>query len=517
MLMEHKVVPVTGFKVVDDAAGIVEAFVSVTGAVDSVRDRIVPGAYEKTLVTRTPKGVWSHNWDQPVSKTLSAEEVFPGDSRLPAKTRSGEDWPTGAGALLVKTQFNVGDGDNPGTQRARDAYSDVKFYGADQEWSIGYNVPPGASRVDGKTGVRELTHVELFEYSPVLFGAMSLTATAGVKEAQQAWRAALEAGTAKEGQVATVEREEAAAVLGAGLSPGEKDGEEAVTEDQPVAEGIPVTTPADVIHQAAPGHTGDGAGVALEQRPEEELPATGPTERPKAAEFTVRLSAAGKGAIDEAKGWYAAEAQKDDCDGLALLDEFTRRVTAITEDPANVEVQSVDILDGKAMVTLTGSFEERVQACQRSLRDALSDVGEELDLDLDDRDDWGYPRWYVTTEATFNNRVVAVAYDLNGDSQPRYFEASYAFDGQQAALRNLREVRIEATVAAKGEERLESMRLSVALFRKAAGREVPTPAPLDQVPVTSEAKDGEPEEGEFTVVTLSEADLLLLERLKLAV
>lgn len=134
MKMEHKVVPVTGFKVIDAARGIVGAFVSVTGVVDEVRDRIIPGAYQKTLISRTPKGVWSHDWDNPISKTLAAEELLPGDDRLPTKTRDGQDWPSNAGALYVETQFNIGDGENPGTQSARDALSNVMFYGEDQEW-----------------------------------------------------------------------------------------------------------------------------------------------------------------------------------------------------------------------------------------------------------------------------------------------------------------------------------------------------------------------------------------------
>lgn len=539
--MEHKVVPVTGFKVVDDQAGIVEAFVSVTGAVDSVKDRIIPGAYEKTLVARTPKGVWSHNWDQPVSKTLSAEEVFPGDDRLPKKTRTGDEWPATAGALLVRTQFNVGDGENPGTQRARDAYSDVKFYGEDQEWSIGYNVPPGASKVDGKTGVRELSYIDLYEYSPVLFGAMSLTATAGVKEAQEAWKAAVEAGEAKEGQVTEVEdppelslaealvvpagtpREAATQMLQDAVT---GKGQEAVTEDTPVVpptpvatgfnevtDDTPITTPQDPIHQVVQGHTGDSAGVDLEARPAAEV--VPEVEEPKTAEFVVSLSAAGEQAMADLKTWFSGEMAKADHDAGKLIEELTERQKALMEDKANVAITAVEVdTEGKAMVTLTGSYEERQQALSRQAS------GIRDNFDLDGEDDWGYPRYYLTTEATFNNRVVYAAYDLNGEDPVRYFEAGYTFDGQQATLKGTREVRVEASVAAKGAERLESMRLSTALFRKAAGQEVPTPAPLDKAPAVTilpgafEVTFTEGEKVE-EMEALTEADLLLLERLKL--
>lgn len=179
MQMEHKVVPVVGQKVLDDDQGIVETIVSVTGVVDEVDDDIRPGAYAKTLLARTPKGVWGHDWMTPVSKTLAIEELLPGDNRLPAKTRNGDAWPSGAGGLLVKTKFNLE------TQRGRDAYSDVKFFGDEQEWSIGYQVPVGGSKMNQKTGVREIETIDLYEYSPVLFGAMPLAHTSSVKTAQQ--------------------------------------------------------------------------------------------------------------------------------------------------------------------------------------------------------------------------------------------------------------------------------------------------------------------------------------------
>lgn len=177
---------------VDRKRGIVTAIVSVTGIEDRVKDVIHPGAYKKTLVERKPKGVWSHDWDKPISKTLEAVELQPGDSRLPKTMRgpggTSVPWPGDAGGLLVKTQFNLlGD-------RGKQALADVEFFADDQEWSIGYNVPPGGARVEAKSGVRHIYEVDLFEYSPVLFGAMPAAATVStgwdVKSAQHAVKAA---------------------------------------------------------------------------------------------------------------------------------------------------------------------------------------------------------------------------------------------------------------------------------------------------------------------------------------
>ena len=154
-----------------DADGIVEAIVSVTNIVDSVNDVIEPGAYKNTLRKRNPKGVWSHDTNIPVAKTLKVEELMPNDERLPDDLRQQN-----AGALLVKMQFNLN------TSRGRDAFHDVQFFAEEQEWSIGYSVPEGKATTDEKTGVRFIKQLELYEYSPVLFGAAPSTRTLSVKD-----------------------------------------------------------------------------------------------------------------------------------------------------------------------------------------------------------------------------------------------------------------------------------------------------------------------------------------------
>ncbi|MGV8972198.1 MAG: HK97 family phage prohead protease [Rhodoglobus sp.] len=194
--MDHKALPINDFKVLDAGEGIVECIVSVTGIKDNVDDVIMPGAYEKTLQARTPKGVYSHDWDKPIAKTLSVRELLPGHKDLPAQFR-GKPWPAEAGALMVKAQFNLK------TERGRDAYEDVKFYADEQEWSVGYNVPTGGSKTTN--GVRYIKTMDLFEFSPVLFGAMPLSGTLSVKSAQQAWIAVKDIVGGMEGMPAKVE------------------------------------------------------------------------------------------------------------------------------------------------------------------------------------------------------------------------------------------------------------------------------------------------------------------------
>ena len=164
----HKSLGVEGCKVVDDEKGIVEAYVSGIGNKDSGGDIIVPGAFNASLQQRTPKGVWSHDWDKPVSKTLEIYEVPAGDPRLPMKMQLAE-----IGGLYVKTQFNLN------TQLGRDAYETVKFFGEESEWSIGYQVDDAEYDHDQKAMI--LKEISLYEYSPVLFGMNELTSTVSIK------------------------------------------------------------------------------------------------------------------------------------------------------------------------------------------------------------------------------------------------------------------------------------------------------------------------------------------------
>ena len=171
-------------EVTDLGDGMIEAIVSVTNVKDNVNDIILPGAFTKSLQKRTPKGVWHHSWTDPIAKTHEIKELMPGDPLLPASLPDGRPWPKGAGALYVKMEFNLN------TERGKTAYEDVKFFGDSQEWSIGYKVPE--KKAVRRRGVREIQELELYEYSPVLFGAMPSARTATVKDAQLAYKSLIQ-------------------------------------------------------------------------------------------------------------------------------------------------------------------------------------------------------------------------------------------------------------------------------------------------------------------------------------
>jgi len=269
---EHKVVPVSGFKVLDEDEGIVEAIVSVTGIEDRVKDTIEPGAYTKTLAERTPRGCWGHDWLVPISKTLAIKELLPGDKDLPTTLRDGKAWPAGAGALMVQTQFNLG------TQRGREAYSDVKFFGQDQEWSIGYNVPPGGATIDPKTGKRSIKSLVLHEYSPVLHGAMPEAVTQSVKDAQNAYAEMIERI-----ERASDESKMLPSDGGGGNHPSQ------------VGAKAPAPKPAPSKHRAAP-ESGGSSSSASGLHPHQ------PAGSPKGGQFAPKGSGGGGGSAAPAHG-----------------------------------------------------------------------------------------------------------------------------------------------------------------------------------------------------------------------
>jgi HK97 family phage prohead protease len=153
---------------IDEAQGVVECFVAGIGNKDSVGDIIVPGAFTDSLKRRKPRVVWGHNWNEPIGKVLEMYEVPPSDPRLPMKMRAA-----GIGGLYAKVQFNLK------SERGRQAFADVAFFGEEQEWSIGYKTLD--ADFDPQRQANVLKKVELYEASPVLHGANQLTGTISIK------------------------------------------------------------------------------------------------------------------------------------------------------------------------------------------------------------------------------------------------------------------------------------------------------------------------------------------------
>jgi HK97 family phage prohead protease len=157
---------------IDQAEGIVECFVAGIGNKDSVGDIVLSGAFSKSLMRRKPRVVWGHNWNDPIGKVLEIYEVPPSDPRLPAKMKMA-----GIGGLFAKVQFNLN------SEKGREAFANVAFFGVEQEWSIGYKTLDAI--FDNTRQANLLREVELYEVSPVLHGANQLTGTISVKSDEE--------------------------------------------------------------------------------------------------------------------------------------------------------------------------------------------------------------------------------------------------------------------------------------------------------------------------------------------
>jgi HK97 family phage prohead protease len=152
----------------DEAQGIVECFVAGIGNKDSVGDIVASGAFTKSLMRRKPRVVWGHNWNDPIGKVLEIYEVSPSDNRLPLKMKMA-----GIGGLFARVQFNLQ------SEKGREAFANVAFFGEEQEWSIGYKTL--RAQYDQKSQANVIYELELYEVSPVLHGANQLTGTISVK------------------------------------------------------------------------------------------------------------------------------------------------------------------------------------------------------------------------------------------------------------------------------------------------------------------------------------------------
>lgn len=161
--IERKSYPIH-LKTADDA-GVIEAIVSVFNNVDAGKEIVREGFFSKSIARKLPKGVWAHDWKQPIAKTLEAKELPPGDPMLPPSLMT-------LGGTYIKGQFNLD------TQRGREAYSDIKF-GIIDEFSIGYSVVKDGK--DATTGARELIEGDWKEWSPVLVGMNDQTRLISVK------------------------------------------------------------------------------------------------------------------------------------------------------------------------------------------------------------------------------------------------------------------------------------------------------------------------------------------------
>lgn len=142
------------------------ALVSVFGNVDKVGDRVVDGAYTKTLKKWRDSGdpfpvVLAHRWNDVMAHIGYADP------------NNVQQVPQG---LLVKGKLDIED--NP---IARQTYKLMKRRTL-KEFSIGYTVPVGGEK-RAKDGANDLLEIDLVEFGPCLKGVNDATELRAVKSA----------------------------------------------------------------------------------------------------------------------------------------------------------------------------------------------------------------------------------------------------------------------------------------------------------------------------------------------
>lgn len=151
----------------DAETGVFEATVAVFNNVDRGGDRILPGAFEKTLAGWQASGdpipvILSHQWDNPMAHIGVVTDVKETDK-----------------GLWVKGQLDVADND---VARQVHRLMDRRSL---REFSFGYDVPKGGSK-RAKDGANDLTEINLAEVGPTLKGMNPATELHAVKSALDA-------------------------------------------------------------------------------------------------------------------------------------------------------------------------------------------------------------------------------------------------------------------------------------------------------------------------------------------
>lgn len=167
-------------------SGAFEAIVSVFDNVDRENDRMVKGAFKRTLQPPSEGGrgfpaiIYAHQWDTvPIGVPQKCEEV----EGVEVKDASGSS--RKVDGLFVDGELFVGD-----TQLASEVYTAMSRKGGDglpalRDFSFGYKARDASfvtENIDGKsTKIRELKDVDLWEVGPCLVGMNPETALLGVK------------------------------------------------------------------------------------------------------------------------------------------------------------------------------------------------------------------------------------------------------------------------------------------------------------------------------------------------
>lgn len=164
----RKSFPIHAFKALPaEGPGVYSSIVAVFGNVDHIKDRIISGAFEKSLERWRASGdpapvIFSHQWDDIDSHlgvTLEAKELFPGDPLLPPELAE-------LGGLWTKNRLDVD------THLPAKRVFELLERRSLREFSFAYDVIDSKRQADG---VLDLLELDLIESGPTLKGMNPMT------------------------------------------------------------------------------------------------------------------------------------------------------------------------------------------------------------------------------------------------------------------------------------------------------------------------------------------------------
>lgn len=163
------------FEVKAESTGRVrKGICAVFGNVDSWGDRIMPGAFAKTIMEGRArvKHLWNHDFSTPpIASITELKEV--GRDELPEAVL--EYAPEATGGLMVAREYYD-------TELSNWVFEAVTK-GDVSEMSFGYDVIKSAESDENDTKVRNLVELKLFDTSDVLWGMNAATVASGAKSA----------------------------------------------------------------------------------------------------------------------------------------------------------------------------------------------------------------------------------------------------------------------------------------------------------------------------------------------
>lgn len=171
-MREFKNLPCFSVKAPGDAGRVRTGVCAVFGNIDSYGDRIMPGAFRKTISEgkNRVKHLWNHDFSSPPTAVVTELRELTREELPPEVLDYAPD---ATGGLLVSREYLATE-DGETVLQGIDA-------GAITEMSFGYDVISYEMVSEGDQTVRNLKEVRLYDTSDVLWGANEATVAAGAK------------------------------------------------------------------------------------------------------------------------------------------------------------------------------------------------------------------------------------------------------------------------------------------------------------------------------------------------